>query len=299
MATSMPNPELMELTTSFTYAKNSKVFSHEKPYVVLTTLTETQNDSNLEWERGHPETITNIRGMESAYTLDTHGFQFLKSDLAGLESRDWRNRKEVEEVYLPEMKSFLEKNVEGVDEVVFFDWRLRTAARISTCTNNPEYIVDLNNPADEIPPAAIVHLDQSPAGTLKRVRLIAGDRAQFLLRGRVRIINIWRPLSHVLNWPLVVADGRTMSYDDLHEVDLIRRNYIGSTMYCKWREGYKWFFLDGQTPTEVCLFKNFDSEEDVEAQICPHVSFPLKGVSTERPPRESIEIRALVFTYPQ
>jgi len=68
-----------------------------------------------------------------------------------------------------------------------------------------------------------------------------------------------------MNWPLVLVDGRTMCYDDLHEVDLIRRNYVGSTMYAKWREGYKWYFLDDQTPEEVCLFKNFDSA-DVAAQ---------------------------------
>ena len=57
-----------------------------------------------------------------------------------------------------------------------------------------------------------------------------------------------------------------MGYDDLLEVDLIRKDYIGSTMYAKYRPGYKWYFLDRQRPDEVCLFKNFDSDTTVDAQ---------------------------------
>jgi hypothetical protein len=56
-----------------------------------------------------------------------------------------------------------------------------------------------------------------------------------------------------------------MNYDDLLEVDLIRKEYIGATMYSKFRPGYKWYYLDKQTPKEACLFKNFDSDASVKA----------------------------------
>lgn len=70
----------------------------------------------------------------------------------------------------------------------------------------------------------------------------------------------------VQNWPLALCDGKSVTYDDLLEVDLIRKDYIGSTMYAKYRRGYKWYFLDRQQPAEVCLFKNFDSDATVEAK---------------------------------
>lgn len=56
-----------------------------------------------------------------------------------------------------------------------------------------------------------------------------------------------------------------MHYEDLIEVDLIRKDYIGSTMYSKYRPGYKWYYLDEQRPDEVCFFKNFDSNAEVKA----------------------------------
>lgn len=65
------------------------------------------------------------------------------------------------------------------------------------------------------------------------------------------------------DWPLALCDGSTMPYDELLGVDLVRRDYIGSTMYAKYKPGYKWYYLEHQTASEVCLFKNFDSSVEV------------------------------------
>lgn len=54
-----------------------------------------------------------------------------------------------------------------------------------------------------------------------------------------------------------------MSYSELLGVDLVRRDYIGSTMYAKYSPGYNWYYLENQTASEVCLFKNFDSSVKV------------------------------------
>lgn len=78
--------------------------------------------------------------------------------------------------------------------------------------------------------------------------------------------SVWRPLADVDDWPLALCDGKSIAYDDLLEVDLIRKDYIGYTMYATYRSGYKWYFLDRQKPYEVCLFKNFDSDTTVDAQ---------------------------------
>ena len=77
--------------------------------------------------------------------------------------------------------------------------------------------------------------------------------------------SVWRPLFTVQDRPLALCDGRTMKYSDLVETDLVRVNYVGSTMFGKYREGFDWYFLDQQTRDEVCLFKNFDSANYVDA----------------------------------
>lgn len=86
-------------------------------------------------------------------------------------------------------------------------------------------------------------------------------------------------------------------------------------MFGLYRPGYKWYYLRDQTKDEVSLFKNFDSDDGVPSQsrlvmsstlfralmtriVCPHVSFKSPQQSIPRP-RESIEVRALVFTYPE
>ncbi|KAK0735994.1 hypothetical protein B0T21DRAFT_311062 [Apiosordaria backusii] len=201
------------------------------------------------------------------------------------------------------MANLLKTLVSEADEVEVFDWRVSPE---HLCKMIRSELTDMNDPTDPLTPAAQVHLDQSPKGVLKRVRLLMGSRADFLLGGRVRVINLWRPLNKVQDWPLAVANGSKFSYQDLIEVDLIRRDYIGSTMYAKWKEGgHEWYYLRDQEPNEICLFKNFDSDTTVNATMCPHASFALldnekrltgcKGGSCVR---ESIEMRAFVFTYP-
>ncbi|KAL4900326.1 hypothetical protein BDW74DRAFT_162085 [Aspergillus multicolor] len=69
-------------------------------------------------------------------------------------------------------------------------------------------------------------------------------------------------------------------------------------MYAKYRPGYSWFYLERQLPLEVCLFKNFDSRGGIRASMCPHVSFEQDNAPKHAKPRESIEVRAFVYTRP-
>jgi hypothetical protein len=46
---------------------------------------------------------------------------------------------------------------------------------------------------------------------------------------------------------------------------------------------------------EVLLLKCFDSAHDGRARFMPHTSFDDPTAPVEKPPRESIELRTLVF----
>ncbi|KAI9853914.1 MAG: hypothetical protein M1813_001629 [Trichoglossum hirsutum] len=242
------------------YTKDLAIHREEKPFLILSHLKDGCRISNLQSEKGDEEIMHNVRGTEKSFTLDEHGFCYRTRPP---EFQDWDSPEGVETAYLAEVKRILKEEVEGVDHVEIFDWRRRGPPNQGSTTKK---YVNLNDPTETLPPAGQVHVDQSPMGVLKRVRLLMGSQAPFLLKGRVRVINVWRPLKTVEDQPLVLCDGRSVKYSDLLEIDLVRRDYVGSVMFPKYRPGYQWYYLDRQTRDEVCLFKNFDSREDVSAR---------------------------------
>lgn len=59
-------------------------------------------------------------------------------------------------------------------------------------------------------------------------------------------------------------------------------------------EGHRWYYLHGQDVDEVLLIKCFDSKVDGRARRVPHTAF-VSAEHEDEAPRESIEVRCLVF----
>ena len=103
--------------------------------------------------------------------------------------------------------------------------------------------------------------DQSPRAVLHRVLLHLPEQAMFLLQGRVRVINVWRPIEHpVEDYPLAVCDPSSVLADDLIECDHVRRKFKGANMYSHFSPGQKWYYMGEQRPEEALLIKMFDSD---------------------------------------
>ena len=145
-----------------------------------------------------------------------------------------------------------------------------------------------------------VHIDQSYKAGFDRVGFHLPDEAETLLRGRVQIINVWRPIKTILRDPLAVISANTVEEDDLVPIKLIYPNRVGETFAVRPEKegrtdgGHKWNYLFKQAPNEVTLIKCFDSKTDGRARRVPHSSFIDQEFEDEAP-RESIEVRALVF----
>ena len=181
--------------------------------------------------------------------------------------------------------------------------------------------------ADDSParrqPAGQVHVDQSAASAVARVHkhLPASDVPKLLER-RFQIINLWRPIAvPALDWPLALCDYRSVDVKrDVFPVALIYPDREGETLAVKYNENYKWKYLHGMTPEEIVLIKwqvaifliwlvrlqfesdlsiiffSFDSIQDGSVAICtPHTAFSDPTTPEGTPPRQSIELRALVF----
>ncbi|KAK0638997.1 hypothetical protein B0T16DRAFT_497178 [Cercophora newfieldiana] len=254
-------------TVVINYAKWLPIYASEAPYQILSHLSGDYKKTNLEFGPAPvAETIHDIRGREAEFTADSHGFQVCRQETA---VTDWTDKQTVETVYCSEMEQLLKRELDGVDEVVFYDWRWFVAK------------------------------DLSPLGVVKRVQYHMRERADELLQGRVRALNVWRPTIDypVQDRPLALCDGTSVNADDLLPTDHIKKAYTGQTSNLMYRPGYRWHYLSHQTKEECIIFKMFDSQEGV-AKHCPHVAFHHSNVSDGTPPRESVEIRALVFTYP-
>ena len=130
---------------------------------------------------------------------------------------------------------------------------------------------------------ADIPTDQAPSAVLGRIRLHLPEQADYLLKGRVRVVklvhlelileslmliiySIWRPIVDVVeDQPLALCDARTVEPLDLVEADHVRKHYNGANIYAKPSPRYRWYYLNRQREDEVTLLKMFDNDPDVEA----------------------------------
>lgn len=110
--------------TKLMYLRWEDKFNSEKPYqIVSENIPELDRlaRSNIAMMEGPEEFIEDIRGRETAFGLDENGFMVLKHTFPAI---DYQRHQDVEEIYKPEVERLLKRNVEGVDKVVFFNWRV-------------------------------------------------------------------------------------------------------------------------------------------------------------------------------
>lgn len=111
------------VTTTIQYLEWQDIYEREKPFLLLFDLPDNAKDrrtSNLVF-KAKTLTLHDIRASETPLTLDENGFMVKQSTT---QVTDFANRKYVDENYLPEAEKLLREQVEGVDRVYFFDWRV-------------------------------------------------------------------------------------------------------------------------------------------------------------------------------
>ena len=123
-----------------------------------------------------------------------------------------------------------------------------------------------------------------------------GDEADELLRGRVQVINLWRPIRGPLrDAPLAVCDATTVAPGDLVPADLVYRDRVGETYGVTFNPEHRWYYVPDMQPDEALLLKCYDSSTDGRARFAPHTAFEDPTAPPDMLPRESIELRTLVF----
>ncbi|KAI1867153.1 uncharacterized protein JN550_007205 [Neoarthrinium moseri] len=230
--------------------------------------------------------LTDIRGSESQYNLDTDAFAAIRGVPESAE-RDFADDESIRARYYPEVERLLLEHVPGSTRVFLFDHTIRRAV-----------------PGAKRQPAMAAHIDQTPQSAAQRVRRHMGDdEAAALLRGRYRIVNVWRPLNRapVESNPLAFASSSTFRSEDAIPVEhRYPTGYTGQTAMIAHNEDQRWYYWSGMTGDERLLLECFDSEgiregSGVKGGRVPHTAFADPRTREGAEPRESIEVRALVF----
>jgi hypothetical protein len=231
-----------------------------------------------------PVAIRDARGREADFSLDRDAFQFV-ANLPPSAEAAFTDDDSIVRNYYPEVERLLRAQIPGCRRVFLFDHTVRRAG-----------------PAARRRPVQLVHIDQTARSVEKRVRRYFPNEADELLRGRYRIVNVWRPLNErpVEASPLAVASTATL--EDADVVPVAHRyasGYVGEIAAVRHNPGQQWYYFSGMTGSERLLLECFDSESlkpgsKIGGRV-PHTAFEDPRTRPEAEGRESIEVRALIF----
>ena len=115
---------------SLKFLKWVPLYEVEKPFQIFINVPEDASDkrtTNLAFQDIEVQ-VQDVRQFPPQYfQLDTHGFKYCSHEFQAFSTVD---RESIEQRYLPTMESLLRSNLEHVDRVFFFDWRVCTIMRV-------------------------------------------------------------------------------------------------------------------------------------------------------------------------
>ncbi|KEQ78639.1 hypothetical protein M438DRAFT_360323 [Aureobasidium pullulans EXF-150] len=286
---------------SFHFLQNLPEYQTEKPYEIWRESPEHIPKSNCKFEERHGIILRNIRECDPRdFDYATTGFKPLYSPcIEPLSSEDCTSLEPT-----GRLLRYLENTIELVKsqlkakEVICFDWRYRMSSGVKQIN---VYDYTKQERYNSLNPAHVVHFDDSPDGGMGRLQryLKPEELASFKNDEiRIRFVNVWRPLVAVVeDSPLAMCDRQSVSVSDMFECDKIHEDHIGEGLYLIHNEEQRWYWLPDMTSDEALVFVTWDSQFDEKHPVGPpHAACDDPKPRTSPSPRESIEVRLMVFT---
>ena len=225
--------------------------------------------------------IRDARPIVDQLSLDKEGFVLINRQTA---VTNFYDEAQIAAVYYPECERVM-KEATGAARVVAFDHIVRNAA-ISAMDKTIKT------------PAKRVHNDYTAWSSPQRVRDLMGDEAEALLKNRYAIINLWRPIKGpVLESPLTLCDAQSLAEENLIASDLKYPDRTGETYSITYNPNQRYYYFPKMQAGEAVLIRCFDSAQQGAARFSAHTGFDDPTSPPNAPPRESLEVRMLVF-YP-
>jgi hypothetical protein len=230
----------------------------------------------------HSMPVYDVRPVASELSVDGEGIQLVEQRSA---VRGFEDEEEIRRVYYPEAERLV-ASATGASRVVVFDHtiRRRQPGAVDRAVGTPRQ------------PVTRVHNDYTEISGPQRVRDLMGNEAEALLKKRFAVINVWRPIRGPLqDAPLAVCDAGSTAPDDFVGSDLVYRDRTGETYAVKYNPRHRWYYVPDMREDEALLLKCYDSARSGIARFAPHSAFEDPTAPADKLPRESIELRTLVF----
>jgi hypothetical protein len=226
--------------------------------------------------------IRDARPLVGRLSLDREGFVLLHHQTA---VTNFYDEEQIKRVYYPECERVM-KAATGAARVVAFDHIVRNAAMSAQ-----DKMIKI--------PAKRVHNDYTAWSSPQRVRDLMGDEAEELLKHRFAINNLWRPIrGPVLESPLTLCDAQSLEEENLIASDLKYPDRTGETYSITYNPNQRYYYFPKMQADEAVLIRCFDSARAGAHRFSAHTGFDDPTSPPAAPPRESLEVRMLVFFPP-
>ena len=116
-----------ELQVPLNFLDWQELYASEKPFQIFIDIpedAEDQRDTNLVFKKVNVA-VRDVRESSTNFSLDANGFIFRKYVP---KTTDFSQRTVIERSYLPEIEKVLKEELEDVDRVFVFDWRVSLRA---------------------------------------------------------------------------------------------------------------------------------------------------------------------------
>ena len=231
----------------------------------------------------HQVPIRDARPMIGDLSLDKEGFVLLHHQTA---VTNFYDEEQITSVYYPECEQVMQAAT-GAARVVAFDHIVRNAAKAAIKGSGIKI------------PAKRLHNDYTAWSSPQRVRDLMGDEAEALLKNRFAIINLWRPIrGPVLESPLALCDAQSLEEKNLIAGDLKYPDRTGETYSITYNPNQRYYYFPKMQADEAVLIRCFDSALKGAHRFSAHTGFDDPTSPADAPPRESLEVRTLVFFPP-
>ncbi|KAK5995288.1 Fe(II)/2-oxoglutarate-dependent dioxygenase nvfI-like protein [Cladobotryum mycophilum] len=273
------------IASSMYYLDRAHLQHVEKPYSMRYLPEEDIPQTNY-MKVKHPILVKSMREPGAGpFHIDECGFQIIDLHSSLTYDEFWDNER-VQQVYVEEVKEALKREL-GAKYVHVLDYAVRRRHESFPVSTGEEYQYDQ--------PTALAHIDFTVDEGERITKVLFGDRAGEVLRGRWQAINVWKPIKGPLNdWPLGLCDSRTVNFEnDTIAGDIVFDEFVTENLQIFPSPNFQWYYLPDQNIWEALVFKSADSD-GTTVPGCPHSGFYNPHIE-KGDLRESLDCRTFVF----
>ena len=214
------------------------------------------------------------------FQLNRHGFLLLDHPT---KMSNFYDETEIQKIYYPETTELI-KRESGGKRVYIFDHTVRTPLQEK---QRKGWVRE---------PVRYVHNDYTELSAPQRVKDFFPKESDMLLKNRFAIIQTWRSIgSTVESEPLALCDGKTIPKTGFIRNQRRYKDRTAETYHISYNPAHKWYYFPKMDRNEVLVFKVFDTDKNIDVKFTAHTAFDDPTTPEGASPRQSIEMRALVF----